>query len=336
MTNPLFSTYSQQENQVTGTILSVFEHLGTSLVEDILETALDESDLSVVTFQSQYVAEDSVPDAFIRSSVSLFIETKTRPGEVTRSQLQNHLTALENEETRKKLLVVLTPDENEPTAVRAIDNEQMVWISFDTLVSALEALLSQDESISTEQTRPPTERETFLIRELIRFVHDAELTSGTEDRVLVIPARRAWGEYEEYGMYFCQPGRSFRPSAYLAFYRKNEIKVEVPSITGSVDRVELTLDGIEHAYENGELTVSQRNELQETVEHLRKDNSERYGQQQKVVFLNGDDGFSLNQPVSNDKTANDSDSRVAFVYNQRYVSAEKLKQSPSKTSELEE
>jgi len=336
MTNPLFSTYSQQENQVTGTILSVFEHLGTSLVEDILETALDESDLSVVTFQSQYVAEDSVPDAVIRSSVSLFIETKTRPGEVTRSQLENHLTALEDEETKKKLLVVLSPDENEPTAVRAMDNEQVVWISFDTLVSALEALLSRDESVSTEQTRPPTERETFLIRELIRFVHDAELTSGTEDRVLVIPARRAWGEYNEYGMYFCQPGRSFRPSAYLAFYRKNEIKTEVPYITGSVDRVELTPDGIEQAHENGELTASQYNELRETVGRLRKDESERYGQLQKVVFLDGERGFTLKQPVRNDKTANDSDSRVAFVYNQRYVSAEKLKASPEKTSALED
>lgn len=95
MTNPLFSTYSQQENQVTGTILSVFEHLGTSLVEDILETALDESDLSVVTFQSQYVANESVPDAVVRSSMSLFIETKTRPGEVTRRQLESHFSAIE-------------------------------------------------------------------------------------------------------------------------------------------------------------------------------------------------------------------------------------------------
>ena len=194
MTNPLFSTYSQQENQVTGTILSVFEHLGTSLVEDILETALDESDLSVVTFQSQYVAEDSVPDAVIRSSVSLFIETKTRPGEVTRSQLENHHTALEDEETRKKLLVVLKPDENEPTAVRAIDNEQVVWISFDTLVSSLEALLSRDESVSTEQTRPPTERETFLIRELIRFVHDAEL---------ILSAVTSWNDSAPRGAEIC-------------------------------------------------------------------------------------------------------------------------------------
>lgn len=336
MTNPLFSTYSQQENQVTSTILSVFEHLGTSLVEDILEAALDESELSVVTFQSQYVADESVPDAVIRSSMSLFVETKTRSGEVTRSQLESHLSALEDEETTTKLLVVLTPDGNEPAAVREIDNEHLVWISFDTLVSALEALLAQDESVGAEQTRPPTERETFLIRELIRFIHDAELTSGADDRVLVIPARRAWGEYKEYGLYFCQPGRSFRPSAYLAFYRKNEIKEEVPYITESVDRVELTPEGTERAYEKGKLTDSQRDVLSGTVQQLYEDDSERYGHQQKVLFLDGEHGFTLDQPVINNKTADDSDTRVAFVYNQRYVSAEKLGESPEKTSELEE
>lgn len=335
MTNPLFSTYSQQENQVTGTILSVFEHLGTSLVEDILETALNESDLSVVTFQSQYVADESVPDATIRSSMVLFIETKTRPGEVTEDQLRAHLSALDDEQARTKLLVVLTPDRSEPAGVQAIDSGRVAWVSFDDLVSALEALLSQDESVSTEGARPPTERETFLIRELIRFIYDAELTGGEEDRVLVIPARRAWDEYDEYGLYFCQPGRSFRPVSYLAFYRKNKIKEKVPKFTGSIDRVELTADSVEQAYHEGELSKGQYSELLETVEQLERNDSERHGQQQKVVFLDGERGFTLDQAVENDKTAKDSDTRVAFVYNQRYVSAEKLKDA-GKTTELEE
>lgn len=73
MANPVFSTYSQEENQVTGTVLSIFEYLGTSLVEDILEMALDESDLSVVTFESQFKTEESILDAVIRSSTPLFI-----------------------------------------------------------------------------------------------------------------------------------------------------------------------------------------------------------------------------------------------------------------------
>lgn len=64
-------------------------------------------------------------------------------------------------------------------------------MSFDGLVSALEGVLSRDQAVTADETRPPTERET-------------------------------------YGLYFCQPERSFRPSAYLAFYRENLIKEKVP------------------------------------------------------------------------------------------------------------
>lgn len=335
MPNPLLSTYDQEENQVTGTVLSVFEHLSTGLVEDVLELAMDESDLSVVSFESQYQGTASVPDAVIRSSTSLFIETKTRPGAVDRDQLERHLAGLDEERTDVQRLVVLTPDGEEPAAVASIDDDRVVWISFDDLLSALEGVLSREESVGADDVRPPTERERFLIRELVRFIYDTDLTSGVEDRVLVIPARRAWGEYQDYGLYFCQPGRSFRPSRYLAFYRDNRIEPEVPRITGSVDQVELTEAGVEEAYERGDLTAQQRDELSETVEQLAADESERYGQREKVVFLDSEDGFTLDAPVENDKTAEDSDTRVAFVYGQRYVSAEKLRESPEKTSELE-
>lgn len=335
MTSPLFSTYSQRENQVTGTVLTVFEHLGTALVEDILETALDESDLSLVTFESQFVAEESTPDAVIQSSVSLYIETKVKPGALNRDQLNRHLSALENETTDTKRLIVLTPDGSEPAALDEFDDEEVVWISFDKLLSALEGVLSRDAAVSADQTRPLTERETFLVRELIRFIHESELSSGVEDRVLVIPARRAWGEFDEYGLYFCQPNRSFRPSSFLAFYRDNQIERKVPRITGSIERVELTADGVEDAYERGELSEAERDELLETVERLAANDSERHESEQKVLFLDQTSGFTLEEPIRNDKTANDSDTRVAFVYDRRYVSAEKLRGSPESTSELE-
>lgn len=37
MTNPLFSTYSQGENRVTGSLLAVFERISFALVEQILQ-----------------------------------------------------------------------------------------------------------------------------------------------------------------------------------------------------------------------------------------------------------------------------------------------------------
>jgi hypothetical protein len=171
--------------------------------------------------------------------------------------------------------------------------------------------------------------------ELLGFIYDTELTSGKDDRVLVIPARRAWDEFETHGMYFCQPERSFRPSTYLAFYRDNKIEQKVPRITGEMDRVKLTTEGVEKAYERGDLTESQRSELQQAVDAFEEGDAERYGKEQKVVFLDKASGFELEKPVENDKTAKDSETRVAFVYGQRYVSAEKLRASPEKTTELE-
>jgi hypothetical protein len=208
-------------------------------------------------------------------------------------------------------------------------------MSFDGLVSALEGLLSRDEAVSGDETRPPTEREAFLVRELVRFIYDTELTSGKDDRVLVIPARRAWGEFETHGMYFCQPERSFRPSTYLAFYRDNKIESKVPRIIGDIDRVELTAEGVQHAYERGDLTEDQKSELEQAVKTLENEDAERHGKEQKLVFLDEASGYELDQPVENDKTAKDSETRVAFVYGQRYVSAEKLQAALGETTELE-
>jgi hypothetical protein len=139
-------------------------------------------------------------------------------------------------------------------------------MSFDGLVSVFEGLLPRDEAVSGDETPPPTEREAFLVRELLRFIYDTELTSGEDDRVLVIPVRRAWDEFKSHKMYFCQPERSFRPSTYLALYRDNRIEPKVPRITGDIDRAELTAEGVQKAYESGDLTEIQRSELKQAVE----------------------------------------------------------------------
>ena len=93
MTNLLFSTYTQGENRVTSTFLAVCEHINSALLEEILETILDESDLHLITFANQVNAADSVPDAVIRSSTTIWFETKTVPNAVDRDQLERHLSA---------------------------------------------------------------------------------------------------------------------------------------------------------------------------------------------------------------------------------------------------
>ena len=62
--------------------------------------------------------------------------------------------------------------------------------------------------------------------------------------------------------------------------------------------------------------------------------SERYEDTEKVLFL--DEGLELDDTISNDKTASDSDRTVAFVQGHRYVSLSDLREGPQFTSGLEE
>ncbi|WP_224332191.1 hypothetical protein [Haloprofundus halobius] len=325
MTNPLFSTYTQGENRVTSTLLAVFEHINSALLEEILETVLDESDFQLITFENQVSGVDSVPDAVIRSSNAVWFETKTARDAVDRDQLERHLSALGDTER----LVVLTPDAEAPTGELPRDG-RIVWANFDDIVDAVEAVLDRDIGTTDEMMTVPTEREAFLLRELVRFIYDEGLTSGKEDRVLVVAARRAWPEYEKYGLYFCQVGRSFKPVSHLAFYTDGEIKTAVPRITGMVDSVELTEAGVKA---HDDLTAQQRDEVSAAVAQMSRDGSWRHGEEQKVIFLS--ESLELPQTIQNDKTASDTNRTVAFVQGHRYVSLSGLQQQPTHTTELE-
>lgn len=329
MANPLFSTYRQGENRVTSTIMAVFEHISNALTEDILGVLFDESDLSLLSFDNQVVGVESVPDAAIRSSVSVWFETKTKRDAVNQDQLERHLTELERDGAELQRLVVLTPDDQLPREVKGASDERLVWVNFDALVDAVESLLERVRGNTETSTVVPTEREAFLLRELVRFIYDEDLTGGSEDRVLVVAARKAWPEFHDYGLYFCQPGRSFRNANHLAFYTDGEIKRAVPHIQEFVDEILLTTDGVKQA----DLTDEQREYLMTTVEEMRKNGSERYGEEQQVAFLS--EGIELEEVIENDKTASDSDRRVAFVQGHRYVSLSALEEEPEYTSMLE-
>ena len=331
MTNPLFSTYTQGENRVTSTLLAVLEHVNSRLGEDILEALVDESDLSLVAFDNQVTGMQSVPDAAIRGSTALWFETKTSRDSVRQSQLENHLEALDEDPSDLQRLIVLTPDERMPSDVEAIDDDRLVWASFDTLVGTIESVLERDVGSAEASMYVPTEREAFLLRELMRFIYDDGLVSGREDRVLVVGARRAHDEFDSYDHYFCQPNRSFRPVSHLAFYKDGEIKPEVPQVTGSIESITLNEDTVRN---HPELSDEQANSLGESVTKMRENDSERYGDTQKVLFLEPD--LELDQAVENDKTASDSNRTVAFVQGHRYVSLSTLRESPRYTTELEE
>ena len=330
MPNPLFSTYTQGENRVTSTVISVLEHINNQLAEDILEALTDESDLSLVAFDNQVTGVDSVPDAAIKSSTALWFETKTSRDAVNKEQLENHLHALDEDVAELQRLIVLTPDAQLPDEVTEVNDERIVWVNFDGLIDTIEMVLKRDVGNAEASMSVPTEREAFLLRELSRFLYDEDLVSGKEDRVLVVAARKAWPEYRKHGLYFCQPNRSFKPVDHLAFYTDGEIKTPVPAVTGSIESIELTCETVRNHHE---ISQSQREKLLEAVTNFRKEGSERYGEREKVIFLQDD--VEIDHPVENDKTASDSDRTVAFVQGHRYVSFSKLRENPAYTTELE-
>ncbi|WP_245545398.1 hypothetical protein [Halomicrobium katesii] len=215
--------------------------------------------------------------------------------------------------------------------MQTIDDERLVWANFDTLVGILESVLGRDVGSAEASMYVPTEREAFLLRELMRFIYDENLVSGKEDRVLVVGTRRAWDEYHTYDHYFCQPNRSFKPVSHLAFYKDGEIKPEVPKVTGAAESITLDEGTIR---DHPKLSRSQEQSLLQAVEKMRENESERYGDTQKVLFLKPD--LNLERPVQNDKTASDSNRTVAFVQGHRYVSLSTLRDNPSYTTELEE
>lgn len=331
MSNPLFSTYTQGENRVTSTIIAVLEHVNNQLAEDVLEALADESDLSLVAFDNQVTGVDSVPDAAIKSSTALWFETKTNRGAVDKEQLENHLHALDENAAELQRLIVLTPDTRLPDEVAEIEDERIVWADFDTLIDTIETVLERNAGNAEATLSVPTEREAFLLRELSRFLYAEDLVSGKEDRVLVVAARKAWPEYREYGLYFCQANRSFKPVDHLAFYTDGEIKTPIPAVTGAIESIELTEEAVQN---HSDLSQSKREQLFDAVTRFRKEGSERHGETEKVVFLQ--DGIELDRSVRNDKTASDSNRAVAFVQGHRYVSFAKLRENPVYTTELED
>ena len=68
MANTLFSTYSQGENRVTGSMMAVFERISFALTEKIFQGLTQESGTNLLSFENQPAGKDTVPDAVIRAS----------------------------------------------------------------------------------------------------------------------------------------------------------------------------------------------------------------------------------------------------------------------------
>ena len=173
------------------------------------------------------------------------------------------------------------------------------------------------EKLRVDEPRPASQPEPIA--------PDASLT-----RVLVIAARRAWPMYKRFGIYRCQPKRSFRDSEYMAFYTNGEIKPLVA-------KIRLVIESLDVGNEEGLETLSERNK--ELIEELKKKIEGREQELEgthKYMFLSGSDDnetVRLNKPIAND-SKDKNGNLTPFTFGQRYVTLESLKNA-GKTSGLE-
>ena len=331
MTTPLFSTYRQGENRVTGTLLAVLQRLSLPNTDRILRTLLEEDSFSLVSFKNQVKTDQSVPDALIRmgqDTGAVWIETKTEPGKVCADQIRRHLESVGQGEK----LLVLTPDNDRPTVLDQLKHRQdrVVWSNFDTLAEAIKEILGDVDE-------PPTEREGFLLRELIWMLQgDGLLSAGP--MVAIVAASSGWPMYEKVHAYRCAltlPLRGAGQIDYMGFYAQGEIKPVIPKVLGMIDQINLT-DG------------AQVSSLDGPEKNLARDLLQRIGDKPKtmalfegdfkVVFLSASDDcqtVKLEAAIPNDKRSG-SGKTVAFTFGKpRYVSLQALKQATS-TTHLEE
>ncbi len=197
---PLFSTYRQGENRITGSLIAVLQRIDTGHVARLLGAAAGESDLPYVSFTNQAAASTgSVPDAEIRAGFHYLFEVKTVANGVRKDQLEGHLQHLEGPAANQRLFVI-TPDPGEPGPIGDIGDERVIWFSFRDLDRAIADLLDDPSELISEQ-------EQFLLIELrALFEHEGLLDHRD---VVVVAARQAYPEYLATGAYVCQPVARF-------------------------------------------------------------------------------------------------------------------------------
>lgn len=334
MANPLFSTYRQGENRVTSTILAVFERLSFGLVERLLQALCQEPETSLLAFVNQPQGIDSRPDALIRASFAYWIETKIVVNAVSQTQLARHLEALHADcDIKRQRLLVLTPDEHQPDAVTNLHDSRLAWANFDDLVRAIHDVTGTAAEWLTSNRPQVSAQERALLRELVQFLMLEGLVGRAQAQAVIVAARLALAEYRHHLVYMCQPRRTFQACSHIGFYAEGQIYPSIPAILGSVDAVVFTAEAIAA---RDDLTSEMRTRLLHLLDGLKHTNSDRLGEEQKVLFLSAPDApetLRLTHGIVNDLTS-DTGRAIAFVQGQRYVPLARLKANPRTTTEL--
>ena len=137
----IFDQYSQEENHLTNSLLLVLDH-NRNLLRYILKTFKIDIRGKNVNLLSQVAPRtieerSSIPDGYIYTddySFCIGIETKIKPNALRKDQILGHLKQLSQYE--RSILLVLTPDEDEPSIISSLknDHKNLKFISWITLL----------------------------------------------------------------------------------------------------------------------------------------------------------------------------------------------------------
>lgn len=316
---PLFSTYSQGENRVTGSMIAVFQRLDLSTLEKILEAVTEESSLQLVSFDIvRPEGAGTVPDARIAASFKYLFEVKTAYDALRSDQIAGHLKKLDGSHSDERLFV-LTPDAEEPAIVASAGDPRIRWTSFAALNDGINGALL-DETVA--------DNERFLLREL-QVLLSQEGLLGREDTV-VVAARYAYDFYLRHSAYICQSGRAFRRGlTRMGFYRHRKIEPHLPAILPPIhDAVPFTHDHATRLRSTNDPTDSR---LAELIEETIMSGERIDGYAYQVFLLSSPDSHQtcrLPQAILHDSEG------VAWTMGQRYSHYDRLRQGPRTTAEL--
>lgn len=153
-----------------------------------------------------------------------------------------------------------------------------------------------------------------------------------QDTVLV-PGFQEWELYTKTGVYLCQPGRTFRPVKWIAFYVDRTVKEELPFIKERRDNVPFTTDEIKRL--KGEKTPESR-KIAKAIEHLlehgwaQNSNSPKkreVGGRYQVFVLTSDEEVQphgLHKRLAVEIRNYESGKGSAWVTKQRYLYSDRL------------
>lgn len=207
-------------------------------------------------------------------------------------------------------------------------DDRVAWSNFMTLEGAVKEILEDDDE-------PPSEKESFLLREFVSMLREDGLLTSSKDKVMVVSAKIAWPIYEGFNVYTHYPHKRFHPADRVAFYTNMRIQPFVPKVISTIESIHILRQVEIDSLNGNQKRLAQA--LHEMVTSRGWEEHPEFATPHKFIFLTDpedEDTIKLKEPVSCDKLSKNGHPVPLMYGGQRYVTVESLREA-RRTSELE-